>query len=399
MDYIEYIKHRLQLYPELEPLLVKVMRTIDKRGMMPKQITLCACADVDHFNLMQLFTPAAIKTQNNRYIFVPARMTMVGIVVEPWLKAAAAVLGNYQITPKDDNVTLLLERLNMLFAELDSALEFLRGKRNIIKRKITELGKEAAFTHYKLCLAAVKFLQQNRELLTSSDLGVKICGDSKAFRAGGVLNNNTAELLAAELGCPPNESMTQCRIIDNPTSTVVTVYGPFIYYDNNGKVFDWIKQLWERGEAATLNAGNLAHIDKIELSHEVESLLSCENESPFNHLIRENNHQALIYTAGFPNSAVKKFITLLNANIDFLHWGDTDPEGLEIAAILNNLKPLQLYRCGAGEIERLKARLIPLSKSKIKRAHNLLKKPDFKFRKALKLTLEYSGWLEQESWQ
>jgi hypothetical protein len=399
LDYIEYINHRLQLYPELKPLLVKVMHIIDKRGCVPKQITLCPCSEVEHFNLMQLFTPLALKTRNHKFVFMPAKMAMVGIAVKPWLSAAAKIVGDAQTKPQTDTAEMLLERLNMLFAEHSTALEFLRSKHSVIKRKITQNGYDKTFAHYKLLMQAVAFLKKNNNILSVSDLGVELCNDSKAFRAGTACFNSITELIAAELDCPQHEALAKCGITDNQTAITVTVFGPFIYY-RQGKRFDWIRQLWEQGEAAILNSGNLEHIDFIELAKDFTMpVLSCENESPFNQLMRDKAQQALIYSAGFPNSAVKKFISLLNAELELLHWGDTDPEGLEIAAILHQIKSLHLYRCGAGEIERLHHSLIPLSKKKIKRAYKLLNNPAFEFNEVLNLTLNYNGWLEQESWK
>ena len=127
-------------------------------------------------------------------------------------------------------------------------------------------------------------------------------------------------------------------------------------------------------------------------------ILTCENESPFNNLIRSPENKALIYTAGYPNSAVKRFIFLFNDKHEFLHWGDSDPEGLEIAAILHKIKPLQLYRCGITDCQRLKSYLKPLTTRKQNRAKKMLEAGNCPFKQALEFTLQY-GWLEQEAWE
>ncbi len=398
-DYRKHIQSVLANNPELQPLLQKVTNAYYKaQRTVPQQITLGDFVDSDMFKLAQLFTPNAIRRRGRKLLFFPAKMNLAGIEVEPWFKAANSLTAK----PKTANIALeveLLNKLALLFSDCEPALELLSNKPSIIKRKITEMGNDRAFAHYNLCFQAIRFLKQNDKLLTPSDLGVKLCEDSKAFRKGTTLNYNTAELVAAELNCQPDVAFEKCGITDNQTAITVTVFGPFSYY-RQGKRFDWIKQLWEQGEAAMLNMGNLEHIDYIELAKDCSSsVLSCENESPFNHLMRDECKRALIYTAGFPNSAVKKFIKLLDDKIKLLHWGDTDPEGLEIAASLDQVKSLQLYRCGAGEIEKLQHCLIPLSKGKIKRARKLLESPNFRFHEALKLTLNCNGWLEQESWQ
>lgn len=100
-------------------------------------------------------------------------------------------------------------------------------------------------------------------------------------------------------------------------------------------------------------------------------------------MISEN--KTSIYTAGFLNSAVKKSFLFLSATLNFLHWGDTDLEGLETVALLNNIKPMKLYRCGIEECERLKYALKELDPKKRKRAGQMLVSPDFPFRKNWKI--------------
>jgi DNA topoisomerase VI subunit A len=141
---------------------------------------------------------------------------------------------------------------------------------------------------------------------------------------------------------------------------------------------------------------NLRQISRITFEcHELEKIVLCENESPFNQLLRENT--ASVYTAGFPNSAVKKFISILEGEFELMHWGDTDPEGLEIAALLNNIKPVKLYRCQIEDCKRLQHALKELGARKHKRAVQLLTSYNFPFKKELEFTIN-NGWLEQEAW-
>lgn len=397
--YTEQIKDCLNDNPELLPLLRKVIQSVRLRNdFFPKQITVCNADNIDIFKLSRLFSSSAIKHTGNKIIFFPGKMLTSGIIVEEWINDAVDVVGepnkNKDIT---NEVDLILGRLGMLFPSLESSLAALQNKRNLIKRKITEDGFEHASIHYQLCLRAVTFLKYNSRLFSPSDLGVEICGDSKAFRAGTSLCELTSLLLATEIECCQESAMTRCGVTDNPTSVIITVFGPFVYYQQ-GKPFRWIKELWQRGEAATLNSGNLDKIERIELEFDSPlKVISCENESPFNNLMRESTDQALIYTAGFPNSAVKRFISLLTGNFSLLHWGDTDPEGLAIAAILNDIKPLQLYRCNIAACEKHIKNLKSLNENKLKRAQKMLASHHFPFTKELGFTVK-NGWLEQEAW-
>jgi hypothetical protein len=131
-------------------------------------------------------------------------------------------------------------------------------------------------------------------------------------------------------------------------------------------------------------------------------LLTCENETPFGRMIREKRPEALLYTRGFPNDAVRAVYALLATQAACCrHWGDSDLAGLQIAAILHRLYPLQLWRCDRKSLGRQKDRqlLIPLTdeqKGKVERF--ISKQPNFIFLEELCFTLN-NGWLEQESRQ
>jgi hypothetical protein len=79
------------------------------------------------------------------------------------------------------------------------------------------------------------------------------------------------------------------------------------------------------------------------------------------------------------------------------HWGDTDPEGFTIAAIVNRYIEPTLYRCGTKDILNNQGNLKPLSAIQLMRGKQLLENtPRFKFKEELKFTLTLGGWLEQE---
>ena len=112
-----------------------------------------------------------------------------------------------------------------------------------------------------------------------------------------------------------------------------------------------------------------------------------------------NEKIPVIYTAGYPNFAVKKLLHLLSGQIEQIHhWGDSDFDGLRIAEIINNIIKVKLWRCTVEDCKKYNGRLKPAddnSKSKIKKF--LENKPDFIFRDELEYSLK-NGWLEQEVW-
>jgi hypothetical protein len=116
--------------------------------------------------------------------------------------------------------------------------------------------------------------------------------------------------------------------------------------------------------------------------------------------MRQKNNQCLLFTSGFPGSAVQKIYSLLAPQASTCyHWGDSDPAGLRIAAIMNSIYPLQLYRCDISTLQKHRPFLLPLLQKQKDICLNLLTRlPDFPFADELLFTLE-NGWLEQESWR
>lgn len=397
-DYTATVRKMLEKNPELELPLKKALKALSRqKDCVPHQITLCRAGESDLFSLNSLFSPSAIRRRNDKIIFLPDRMNDT-VKLRDWLTAVSEVIGTEAKAEEfDGKADLLLGQLEMLFPRLSDSVTLLQENRCAVRNRISEAGAEKAFDYYQLILKTVSFLKDNDAVMSPADLGARICGDSKMFKRGSAIWNTTSKLLAEELCGNPETVMGECGITENPTSLTVTVFGPFVCYRGN-EAFDWIRCLWALGEAATLNAGNLEHIDRIGLEAEKPlQLISSENESPFNQMMRAHNPTALIYTAGFPNSAVKRFLSLIPEDMDYLHWGDTDPEGLLIASILNCIKPLKLYRCNIEDCTRLSHCLRHLDEKKLKRGRKLLESSDFTFKKELEFTLE-NGWLEQEAW-
>ena len=396
-EYAKHIKERLGAEPRLMPCLMKVLSACEEK--IPGQITLCSIDDIELFSLVCLFHNNALKVRNGKIVLYPEKMVEAGIDFKLWLDAASAWLdsGTCRKRSIEESPEQLIAKLEMLYPAFGNSLQMLRRKISSVKKKITELGGIAAFEYYRLALDAATCLKDADTIISPAEFGVKLTGDSKRFKVGSAAWNLTAALLAEELGLPEEKIMASCGIQENPTASTVTVFGPFICYRGEEKL-DWISRLWHVGEAAILHAGNLEHLTRIEIQGAaLPELITCENESPFNYLQRTSDLPPLVYTGGFPNSSVKRFLSLLPEQTKILHWGDTDPEGLAIAGMLNRIRPVKLFRCTIDECTKLKSALRPLDDRKRKRAENMLNDPNFPFRAELKFSLEY-GWLEQEAW-
>jgi hypothetical protein len=162
-----------------------------------------------------------------------------------------------------------------------------------------------------------------------------------------------------------------------------------------------VKTLWNMGEAALLSLENLDAIEKIELPDDC-TIYTCENESPFANMVRKRHPGLVIYTQGFPNTAVCRLYRVLaiqHPDNKRLHWGDTDLAGLQIASILHVIASLQLWRFALGDVAQRRESLIPLDEQTNMRINQVLASAkEFPFRENLQFT-SLHGWLEQERFE
>ncbi|MBW2683599.1 MAG: DUF2399 domain-containing protein [Deltaproteobacteria bacterium] len=329
-----------------------------------------------------------------------------------WLEKIGDVLG-YSLQPQPENTNetnreatkRTLASLVLAYPELYSLFSVLQDDdssiRSIFSGNSEKKGKRKCFTMAEL----ISFLLHNKEPITVSDLGAQFFKDSKTLRQGELrtllirwlrfLEPESASLEEIDL-------LSQHHILHDRLTVNAVLYGPIVY-EKSGKTFDWIYQLYQQGETATVGWSNIQDIDKIYFKKQVSSipdLITCENEAPFSNLIHQKKHNCLLFTSGFPSSTVQKLYQLLAPlAANCYHWGDSDPAGLRIAAIMYKLHPLQLYRCDVSVLQKHKKKLHPLTQQQKNDILNILvTQPNFPFSDELLFTLE-NGWLEQEGWQ
>lgn len=242
-----------------------------------------------------------------------------------------------------------------------------------------------------------EYLLRLNGTIAPAELGARLFHDSKYLKNNSILTWTCRFLrqkntLHEEMS--DKEVLEKFGLTPNPTASTVIVYGAFLYKYSNTPM-TWIRDLWAQGQSAILSCDNLTGSTELRINR---SVLTIENETVFNKMKQQNHDLALIYTAGFPGKAVRKFIEMLPDEVELFHWGDSDPEGYEIAAILNSIHPLKLFCCSAEELARQKKHCIHLSPAKRKRAEHLLKATSFPFSKELEWILQNNLWLEQESY-
>jgi hypothetical protein len=302
--------------------------------------------------------------------------------------------------------TLLLDRLRLAYPELNGIHHHLRETLPALVRQIGRQGEKMVADRAFQAAEIIQFLIRNQESLTFSELGARFVNDSKALR-----DTELSRLVASWLQIqeeteevswsgPADTIWERYHVVRDRLAVQATLFGPLLY-TKAGRTHDWILRLWEMGEPATLSWANISGMDRIRPApgHEDgQGLITIENETPFTRLIRERHPATLLYTEGFPNDAVLALYRLLALD-HRRHWGDSDLAGLRIAAILNAIRALRLWRCDLATLKRHDQQMIPLNENQAEQLTNFLKKhPEFPFIPELAFTLAH-GWLEQESWQ
>lgn len=133
-------------------------------------------------------------------------------------------------------------------------------------------------------------------------------------------------------------------------------------------------------------------------------IMTVENLTNAEALAHEaGEERLLIYTAGFPNRTVQKFLSKIAAadssHAEMWHWGDLDYGGICIFEYLRktffpNLKP---FRMGVEDFRRYLPFAQPLKEAQSKRLAALLEREEFSAWHALiREILRQGKWLEQE---
>lgn len=398
------LAEQLHAHPCLAPHLACLADRCDRRGDLTGRIKLGDTSlPPEELRVLRLLFGQALKTSAKDEHRLDLDRFLGGVPDrEVWIAELYSALGRQRrnrLREKVQEETLwrqLLGRFRLTYPGIESVHRLLEAGSS--RRPANPDEARGILAEWSALAEAVVFLQSSRTHTGLSELGARFLNDSKALRSGRLraLLCRWLEAVADEGESDDAGVLARFGVADNPTSIKVTLFGPLRYRWQGGEM-DWPRQLHAAGESATLSLDNLDAIAAADFAGH-GTVVTCENETPFNRLIREGCEFPVIYTAGFPNAAVRNLIRKLPPATRLLHWGDSDLAGYRIAHILSRLRPLSLWRCTLADLERHRHALKPVSETERDAIGRFLEStPGFPFAAELRLTAAH-GWLEQESW-
>jgi hypothetical protein len=392
-------------------VLSKVARRYTQRGQLNGVMKIGTSLKHEQLQILyNFFGIPPIRINNKEEVRLHFAFALENAPESEWIKKISSHLG-YKVQAASEQdpsqaIGTLINRLKLAFPDLEAITEKLDASQDDLKRMLKNETEANVTTFCFQAAEALRFLLGNKTPITISELGARFFNNSKLLRQGEArhLILRWLNVYCPDLDKGENEDQIWAtyHVYHDRLTVNAVIYAPIVY-TKNGKEFDWIFKLYEQGEAATISWANLQGIEKIQWKERIDNppnLICCENEAPFSQLIRQKADDCIIFTSGFPGSAVCKIYELLGPQAAAcFHWGDTDPNGLYIGSLLHSIYPLQLFRCGIETLRQHTQYLLPLSQKQEQRARFILQNnPHFPFRKELAYTLE-NGWMEQENWR
>jgi len=236
----------------------------------------------------------------------------------------------------------------------------------------------------------------NMPLVTLSQLGADILGDSKSLRTG-TRRMVFERVLCAVAGMDADEcgreASARFGIEENPFTSFATVFAPLSFTLDTGESFAYPAEMFRMGLAVQLPRQTVMRIRDVRL--DVRQIVTSENAAPFETLVREK--VPCLYTEGYPNGAVIRLLELFaEQGVTVDHAGDGDLDGFVIADRIS--KAITVRRVIADEFaadEALPRR--PVSPQTHSRWDAYLAAhPDFVHASSLRIAME-RGWIEQEN--
>lgn len=318
---------------------------------------------------------------------------------ENWNKIRAA------LGVKDKN-TRLKEEIAFYseFYEDENSHEIVK---NFCKAQIERLksGKKAEFPQdeAKNLISLLNFILKNKQEILERELSISVLANSKTWekeyktKVLKILrqSGNFDSLLE---NCADEKEknkiiLEECNVFSNPS---------YVYFKGKGKI------TFENGNeinifsdvSLALSSDSIGKIKTLEIFD--SKIMTVENLTSFNRI--KNPDTFFIFLSGYHNSAKQNFLKKIfnqNADKDYFHFGDIDPDGF---LILENLRTktnidFKSYKMGIEELKTYLDFTKPLEQNDITKAKILIEKG--KYAEIMNFMLKNNQKLEQEiiSWK
>lgn len=263
-----------------------------------------------------------------------------------------------------------------------------------------ESGKKAEFLQEdaKNIISLLNFVLQNNQEILERELSISVLANSKTWeekyksRVIKILRRSGRFESLIENCADEKEKnkviLEELNIFSNPS---------YVYFKGSGEI------TFENGERIKLYSDVSlailsASIGKIKSFEIFDSkIMTVENLTSFNRI--KDSDTFFIFLSGYHNSAKQEFLKKVfsqNANKEFYHFGDIDPDGFFILENLRSKTKIDFksYKMGITELEKYSDFTKPLEKNDIVKAGSLIKKSAYA--EILNWMLSHNQKLEQE---
>ena len=252
-------------------------------------------------------------------------------------------------------------------------------------------------------IALLSFILQNKNEILERELSISVLANSKSWESK--YKTKILRILKKSgyfdsliENCADEKEVNkvileECNIFANPS---------YVYFKGNGTIF------FENGTVTktcseipfAISSASIEKIYSFEITD--SKIMTVENLTSFNRI--NNLGTFYIFLSGYHNSAKQNFLKKIysqNAEKEYFHFGDIDPDGFYI---LENLRsktsiPFKPYKMGISELEKYSDYTKTLEENDILKAKALIDKGHHK--EIMEYMLKHNQKLEQEiiSWK
>lgn len=252
-------------------------------------------------------------------------------------------------------------------------------------------------------IALLSYILQNKNEILERELSISVLANSKSWESKyktKILRiiKNSGYFNSLIENCADEKEVNkvileECNIFANPS---------YVYFKGNGTIF------FENGTVTktcseipfAISSASIEKITSFEITD--SKIMTVENLTSFNRI--NNSDTFYIFLSGYHNSAKQNFLKKIysqNAEKEYFHFGDIDPDGFYILENLRSKTSIDFkpYKMGISELEKYSDYTKTLEENDISKAKALIDNGCHK--EIMEYILKHNQKLEQEiiSWK